>query len=273
MKCDAVPEYEHRWYYGDMSTPLPPVPATTSRKRKPALHVSASHSVTPDAAVPAPLEGRDDHLLGSIEAVLLSIDRPVSALRLADAMGLINESTPGQDLAEESDEAGEGGRGVVTASGPQKKVTPLGVVCAGVALLNQEYASSGRAFRIEAVAGGYRMMSLPRFAGVIESFLGKRERTSLSRPAVETLAIVAYKQPITRAALESVRGVACGEVLKTLIDRRLVAITGRADELGRPMLYGTTRPFLEAFGLSSLKDLPSVEEFKSRHAGGEDEAS
>ena len=75
-----------------------------------------------------------------------------------------------------------------------------------------------------------------------------------------TLSIIAYRQPITRAELEAIRGVACGEVVRTLMDRRLVKITGRAEELGRPMLYGTTRQFLDTFGLASVKDLPKPEE-------------
>ena len=82
------------------------------------------------------------------------------------------------------------------------------------------------------------------------------------RAAVETLAIIAYKQPITRAQLEAIRGVSCGEVIKSLMDRRIITIKGRAEELGRPMLYGTTRQFLDHFGLASIKDLPTVQELK-----------
>jgi segregation and condensation protein B len=80
----------------------------------------------------------------------------------------------------------------------------------------------------------------------------------LSRAGLESLAIIAYRQPVTRAQLEAIRGVACGEVLRTLMDRRLITIKGRAEELGRPLLYATTKEFLDAFGLSSIKDLPSV---------------
>lgn len=221
-------------------------------------------------------EPRDDQLLGSVEAVLLSVDRPVSALRLAEALGLIvgpaddgfePVSHPANNAEDEFPAEGAGGTGMV-AGASRRRSTPMSIVKKAVADLNREYEATGRAFRIESVAGGYRLMTLPRYAPVIEEFLGRRERTALSRPAVETLAIIAYKQPITRAQLEAVRGVACGEVLKTLVERRLVTITGRAEELGRPMLYGTTKPFLEAFGLSSLKDLPSIEEFRARHTGG-----
>jgi segregation and condensation protein B len=224
----------------------------------------------PDAAA-QPSAGanpeRDDHLLGSVEAVLLSVDRPVAAARLAEAI-----------FGEEAGEGGGGGEdqaeeaeAPIVAAARGKAATPGARIRAAVAALNEEYERTGRAFRIESVAGGFRIMTLPRFAGVIEQFLGRRERTALSRPAVETLAIIAYRQPVTRASLEAIRGVACGEVLKTLIDRRLVTITGRAEELGRPMLYGTTKAFLEAFGLASVKDLPSVEEFRARHVGGEED--
>ena len=103
-------------------------------------------------------------------------------------------------------------------------------------------------------------MTVPKWRGVIASFHGLSAQQRMSKASVETLAIIAYKQPVTRAKLEAIRGVACGEVLRSLIERRLVTIVGRAEELGRPMLYGTTKGFLEAFGLASLKDLPSAAE-------------
>jgi segregation and condensation protein B len=100
------------------------------------------------------------------------------------------------------------------------------------------------------------MMTTPEHAPTLAAFHRTRSNSKLSRPALETLAIIAYRQPITRADLESIRGVACGEVLKSLMDRDLVRITGRAEELGRPMLYGTTKRFLDTFGLASTRDLP-----------------
>src|SRR6185295_17703128 len=120
--------------------------------------------------------------------------------------------------------------------------------------------SSGRAFRVESVAGGYRILTLPEFAPVVAAFHKARASNRLSKAAVESLAIVAYRQPVTRAQLEAIRGVACGEVLKSLMDRRLVTIKGRAEELGRPILYGTTKEFLDTFGLDSIKSLPSAAE-------------
>jgi segregation and condensation protein B len=228
----------------------------------------AMSTITAEAPTTVPVAidpATDEMTIGSIEAVLLSVDRPVSAVRLAEALGLLDEAAADKAEADGVDEETLTNRKRGKAAAAN---SPLAIVRRAVQTLNQQYETTGRAFRIESVAGGYRLMTLARFAPVIEEFLGKRERTSLSRAAVETLAIIAYKQPITRAKLEAVRGVACGEVLRTLIERRLVTITGRAEELGRPMLYGTTKQFLEAFGLAGLKDLPSAQEFKARHTGG-----
>lgn len=249
----------------------PDAPVATARRGRKAVAVEPSATPATPAVIPA--AERDDHTLGAIEAVLLSVDRPVSSLRLAEALGWVDsleDAMPASDAEPDSAEATPaGGKKKSKAGAPP---SPVARIRAAIATLNDEYAATGRAFRIEAVAGGFRFMTLARFAPVVENFLGKRERTALSRAAVETLAIIAYKQPLTRATLEAIRGVACGEVLRTLVDRRLVTITGRAEELGRPMLYGTTKQFLEAFGLSSLKDLPTMEEFRARHKSDEDDA-
>jgi segregation and condensation protein B len=103
---------------------------------------------------------------------------------------------------------------------------------------------------------------LPAFAPVVARLRGEKQQTRLTQPAIETLAIVAYRQPIQRSEIEAIRGVACGEVLRGLLERRLVRIVGRAEELGRPMLYGTTSEFLKVFGLSSLSDLPQSKELR-----------
>ncbi len=175
----------------------------------------------------------------SVEAVLLSVDRPIPAQRIAEALGAI-----GLEVDEQS-------------------------VSDAVEALNGEYDETGRSFRIEPVAAGFRFMTRSEHAPAIAAFQKARSTGRLSRAGLESLAIVAYEQPITRAKLESIRGVACGEVLRTLIDRKLITIKGRAEELGRPMLYGTTRQFLDAFGLSSIKDLPSVEELRKAHEQGD----
>jgi segregation and condensation protein B len=197
----------------------------------------------------------------AIEAILLTVDRPVPWPRLAEALGLI--APPADAGSDERPAAGQieakpRRRGRARQGGED----PAQQVASAVENLNRQYEATGRSFRIESVAGGYRVMTLPALAPVLAAFHKTRSSSRLSRAAVETLAVIAYKQPITRAHLEAIRGVACGEVLRSLLDRRLITIKGRAEELGRPILYGTTKEFLDAFGLASLKDLPSATELQ-----------
>jgi len=132
-----------------------------------------------------------------------------------------------------------------------------------IAALNDQYRQWGLSFRIEEIAGGFQMLTLPAYNTWLAKLLRTRQETKLSQAAMETLAIVAYKQPCTRADIEAVRGVAAGDLLNRLREMNLVKIVGRAEDLGRPLLYGTTRRFLEAFGLPSLEDLPKVEALSS----------
>ncbi len=129
-----------------------------------------------------------------------------------------------------------------------------------VIALNAQYEDQGRVFRIEQVAGGYQLLTLPEYGEVLKKLHQKDVDAKLSRAALETLAIIAYKQPILRADVEAIRGVACGETIRSLMEKHLVKIAGRAEEPGRPILYGTTKRFLELFGLNSLKDLPQTDE-------------
>lgn len=168
-------------------------------------------------------------LIAAVEAVLLTSSRPLAPAAIAAAV-----STGGAPV-------------------PAEQVDEL------VQALNASLDATGRAARVERVAGGYRLMTRPEHAPVLASIKQQHLHAKLSRAAVETLAIIAYKQPITRADLESIRGVACGEVLRSLMERRLVTIDGRAEEPGRPMLYGTTREFLDQFGLATIKDLPPAD--------------
>ncbi len=128
--------------------------------------------------------------------------------------------------------------------------------------LNDRYATGGMSFSIQPVARGFQMMTRPKFAPWVARLHRHRSETRLSEAALETLAIIAYKQPIIRADIESIRGVACGEVLGRLREMGLVRVVGRAEVVGRPMLYGTTKKFLQVFGLRDLKDLPRVESLK-----------
>ena len=184
------------------------------------------------------IEGQ--RFLASVEAIVLSLDRPVPSVRIAEGLAAAG-------IGEASEESVE----------------------RAIAELNEQYAQSGRSFRIEHVAGGHRLMTLPEHASVIAAFRQARASGRLSRAALETLSIIAYEQPMTRARLEAIRGVACGEILRSLIERKFITIKGRAEELGRPMLYGTTKQFLDAFGLASTKDLPSMDELRQGEWHGE----
>lgn len=125
--------------------------------------------------------------------------------------------------------------------------------------LNSRYGRVGSSFRIEEIAKGYQMLTLPEFNIWLRKLLRVRKESKLSSAALETLAVVAYRQPVIRAAIEEIRGVAVGEVLQRLREMNLVKIVGRSEVIGRPLLYGTTKRFLEVFGLASLDELPSVE--------------
>lgn len=134
-------------------------------------------------------------------------------------------------------------------------------VADALAALRAEYAATRRAFDVVEVAGGVQLRTRPEFAPVLARLDSVPETGRLSAAALETLAVVAYHQPVSRAQIEAIRGVSCGAVLRTLLDRELVAVVGRGDGLGRPALYGTTRRFLEHFGFRSLADLPPLEGF------------
>ena len=144
-------------------------------------------------------------------------------------------------------------------------VTP-GRVRREIEALNEKYARAGLSFRIEAIARGYQMMTLPDFRPWIEKLHKQRIETRLSDAALETLSIIAYRQPVIRADIEAIRGVACGEVIGRLRDMGLVRIVGRAEVVGRPLLYGTTRKFLDVFGLADLNDLPPMEALRIKPA-------
>ncbi len=125
--------------------------------------------------------------------------------------------------------------------------------------LNERYDHRSRAFRVVEVAGGYQLLTRPRLAAWLRRLGHTPGEVRLSAPALETLAVIAYRQPVGRADIEAIRGVNCGEIIRQLMDRELVRIGGRSQELGRPYLYATTRRFLQIFGLSSLEDLPRAE--------------
>jgi len=162
-----------------------------------------------------------------VEALIMASSEPVSADRLARIVPQL-DSAGAKDLVNE---------------------------------LNTEYQESGRAFEVWEVAGGFQLRTLAEFSGYLQE-LRKERPLRLSQAALETLSIIAYKQPVTRADLEDVRGVDTGAVVRGLLDRRLLRIAGHRDVPGRPLLYATSRRFLEVFGLESIKDLPALRELE-----------
>lgn len=186
----------------------------------------------PQSEVPNPQSDESPTVESVIEAILFATDEPLTDGKLA---------------------------GIVETSAKQVREC--------VDNLNTRYAANHNAFRIEQIAGGYQMLTLNIYNSWLKKMLHARSDNKLSPAALETLAIIAYKQPVIRADIEAVRGVAAGEVIRSLMYKGLVKIAGRAEILGRPMLYGTTKKFLEVFGLNSLKDLPKAEELKNPDRG------
>ena len=164
----------------------------------------------------------------ALEAVLLAADEPLTSRRLAQLVDL-PDGTHVRRLARE---------------------------------INQRYELQGRAFAVEEIAGGFQMLTRPEFARYLRRLHQSDAAARLSKPALETLAIVAYRQPVLRADVEAIRGVESGEMLRQLMEKGMVRIAGRAEALGRPFLYATTRRFLQRFGLKGLKELPMVEELR-----------
>jgi segregation and condensation protein B len=129
--------------------------------------------------------------------------------------------------------------------------------------LNRWYDETGSAFVAEELAGGFQLLSRPQFAGWIRRAHGGPAEVRLSAPALETLAVVAYRQPVMRSQIDAIRGVDCGEILRQLMERGLIKAAGRAEELGRPYLYATTKRFMQVFGLKHLDDLPRAEQLRA----------
>lgn len=141
--------------------------------------------------------------------------------------------------------------------------------------LNSKLRGRSSGLEIVEVAGGWQMMTRPEAADWVARLHGGGEDLRLSAPALETLAVVAYRQPVVRAEIEAIRGVQCGEMLRVLMERSFLRIVGRSEELGRPFLYGTTRNFLQVFGLRRLEELPRIDQtlYASKPVGNEPAAS
>ncbi len=179
-----------------------------------------------------------------LESILFSAQKPMSSKELRDLL-----ATAG--APEGSEEAK-----------PFRKTKDEDVLAA-LDQLQKEHEAAQRSYRLACVAGAWQFVTQPEYAPWLVALVGQKNRpTRLSQPGLETLAIIAYRQPITRAEIEQVRGVAVDGVMQTLLERGLVENVGRAEVVGRPMMYGTTAFFLQYFGLASLNSLPDAEELR-----------
>jgi segregation and condensation protein B len=180
-----------------------------------------------------------------LEAVLFSAHKPLSLKEIRDVFaGAVDHA--------ENNETARGLRKV-----KEEQLT------AALEELAREHETAGRSYRLVCVAGSWQFVTQPEYAPWLKALVGHRARPPrLSQPALETLAIIAYRQPLTRAEIEQVRGVAVDGVMQTLLERGLIEQQGRAEVVGRPMNYGTTALFLEYFGLRSLEDLPAADELR-----------
>ncbi len=177
----------------------------------------------------------DDHQLRAVlEALLLATTEPLVPAKAAEVVGVSAERC--QRLLEE---------------------------------LAEEYRQRESGWELQRVAGGYRLVTRPQFAPYIERLYRRTPAAPLSEAALETLAVIAYRQPVTRAEIEHIRGVNCDSVLNTLLERGLIEEVGRKEAPGRPILYGTSRHFLEHFGLDSPEDLPPLPDEETEGPPGE----
>jgi segregation and condensation protein B len=172
------------------------------------------------------LQGRE--LVAVVEALLFVSGEPISVARLATVIGAVSKAEVEQALKR----------------------------------LEEELAQDGRGIQLVKLAGGYRLVTKPDYAPWLKRLDKAKAAQKLSRSALESLAIIAYKQPLVRAEIEEIRGVETSGVLRTLLERKLVRIVGRKEVPGRPIMYGTTKFFLEHFGLQDITQLPPLREFK-----------
>ena len=175
-------------------------------------------------------------LIPLAEALIFAADGPIKAERMAEALDV-----------------------------------PLTDIREAITALEADYTERPRGFFLQEVAGGYQLRTRPEYADYLRK-LGRSRPFRFSRPALESLAIIAYRQPVTRSEIEYLRGVDSGSVLKTLLEKHLVRILGKKDVPGKPMIYGTTREFLELFGLPDLSSLPTLSEFSELAPDAETEA-
>ncbi len=204
-----------------------PVPTEPETNETPA---QAPVAPTPGEEVPEELVQTDD-LKKIVETLLFITDRPVKPGRLADVIDGANV----------------------------KQIREV------ISALQEEYTAQGRAVQIVEIGGGFQMATKPEYGRWVRKLYNEKMTTKLSNAALETLAIIAYKQPITRAEMEAIRGVDVAGPLERLLERSLVRVVGKKDTVGRPMVYGTTDEFLRMFGLNKLAELPDLQVFAAKN--------
>lgn len=194
-----------------------------------------------------------------VEALITASDSPLTTEELARIVrAQVAEAEDSRARRIEEDESPEELPEWLTALGD----TNADQIRTAIAGLNQVYEESGRAFAIVERARGWRIFTRPEYGDFARLLFPGRKPERLSGPAMETLAIIAYRQPVTKSAIEAVRGVACDGMLQKLLDRELIRIAGRAELPGRPLLYETTEFFFEHFGIRSVDDLPNADELR-----------
>lgn len=221
-----------------------------------------------------------DSLAPIIEALLFASDEPLSAQTLR--LLILGEEVPKTDvnddapaatdtqdaselaesLTSETTEVEEAESTKKPKQRKKKQLIELPTIHSAVEQLNAQLEETARPYRIVEIAGGYQFATRSEYAEYVSRLFKEKSRRRLSGASLETLAIIAYKQPVSKQDVENIRGVNCDEVLKSLLEKNLITITGRADAVGRPLLYGTTTEFLRHFGLHSVSDLPKPRELE-----------
>lgn len=174
-----------------------------------------------------------DPIIPHIESLIFASDEPITLKEIRTCLETVQETPFREDELMES-----------------------------IAALQERYAQEGYGFELAKIAEGYQFLTKPAYHNTVGTFLRQTTRKRLSRAALETLSIIAYRQPITKSTMEKIRGVSCDYSVQKLLEKELVEILGRDEGPGRPLLYGTSGKFMDYFGLKSLEDLPKPKEFK-----------
>ena len=169
-----------------------------------------------------------EYLSSTVEAIILASPEPIPARKVAAVLEDVTPAQIGQAVAE----------------------------------LNERYRAANASFRVREIAGGFQFYIMPDYVGYVEELFARRRKLRLTRPALETVAIIAYKQPVTKGEVEHIRGVASDGVIHNLLEKNMITINGRAETVGKPLQYGTTDEFLKFFGLNKLSDLPKMSEIE-----------